>query len=143
LALLPLCLTYGALPVDPTAGAGTAVTAGTGYAGPSLRESLPSGVHLPADVVVLGTPTTSEHGRDLHEWRVDVRLTGTTIHTALDSLSDELTTGGWQVRRSSTDVFAVRRSGDRWELFQARVDPGHSPSFHGAVLAIGIGSRPA
>jgi hypothetical protein len=79
----------------------------------------------------------------MREWRLDVRLAGTTVHAALDSLSEELTERGWDVLRGSTDVFAVRRAGDRWELFQALLDPGHSPAFHGAVLTVGIGSRPA
>jgi hypothetical protein len=101
------------------------------------------GVRLPADAVMIGAPVTSEHRGDPHQSQMDVRLASSTAPTALDSLSGELTRLGWEVRRGSSDVFAVRRAGDRWELFQARVDTGHSPSFHGVVLVVGTGSRPA
>jgi len=140
--LLPLCLTYGALPVDWASAPGTAATA-IGDAATGARATLSNGVRLPADAVVLGTPLTSEHGGDLHQSQVDVRLTSSTVPAALDSLTGELTRLGWEVRRGSSDVFAVRRAGDRWELFQARVHTGHSPSFHGTVLVVGTGSRPA
>ena len=142
LAVLALWLSHGALPIGPAAAPG-AVAATSGDAAPGARATLPDGVRLPAGAVVMGPPTTSEHRGDLRQSQLDVRLSATTVPAALDSLSAELTRLGWQVRRGSSDVFAVRRAGDRWELFQARVDAGRSRSFHGAVLAVGIGSRPA
>jgi hypothetical protein len=141
LALLPICLTYGSLPVDRVATPQAAVA--TIDAAPGAREALSNGVRLPADAVVMGAPATSEHQGDLHQSQVEVRLLSTAAPVALTALSGELTRLGWEVRRGSADVFAVRRSGDRWELFQARVDTGHSPSFHGTVLVVGTGSRPA
>jgi hypothetical protein len=48
---------------------------------------------------------------------------------------------GWHVERGSSDVFAVRRSGTRWELIQVLVDPSLPSDLHGSVIDVGIGSR--
>ena len=104
---------------------------------------LPIGVHLPADAVLVGTPLAVRHDGGHSDWRAEVRLPRTTASAALDALEAALTEGGWQVQRGTTDVFAVRRSGTRWELIQVLVDRSTPQGFHGTVIDVGIGSRTA
>jgi len=142
-SLLPLCRSYGALPVgpiDPTApGRASTTSARTTDTGARL----PTGVRLPPGAVQLGAPATSDDREGRHQWQVDVRLDGLAAPTALTSLAETLGSQGWEVRGGRVDVFAVRRVAGRWELFKVWVDPARTRSFHGAVLTVGYGSRPA
>ena len=143
LALLPLCWVLGSPQAAPgtTPDARSLVTT-TSTPAP-VRASLPDGVPLPDGAVVLGTSAVRVGEGDLHESLAYVRLSGVSAAAALDTMLADLSALGWQVRHSRSDVFAVRKVADRWQLCQVRIDAEASQAFHGAVLTVMIGSRPA
>jgi len=148
-SLLPLCSSYGALPVGPIDPQAPMRASTTSARTTDTGARLPTGVQLPYGAVQLGAPATSDDRDGRHQWRVDVRLDGLTAPAApaapaaLTFLAETLGNQGWEVREGRADVFAVRRVAGRWALFTVWVDPARSRSFHGAVLTVGYGSRPA
>jgi len=148
-SLLPLCSSYGALPVGPIDPQAPMRASTTSARTTDTGARLPTGVQLPYGAVQLGAPATSDDRDGRHQWRVDVRLDGLTAPAApaapaaLTFLAETLGNQGWEVREGRADVFAVRRVAGRRALFTVWVDPARSRSFHGAVLTVGYGSRPA
>jgi len=136
-SLLPLCRSYGALPVGPIDPQAPVRASTTSAPSTDTGARLPTGVRLPSGAVRLGAPATSDDREGRHQWRVDVRLDGLTAPAApaaLTFLAETLGNQGWEVREGRADVFAIRRVAGRWELFKVWVDPARSRSFHGAVL---------
>jgi hypothetical protein len=150
LAVIPCSVWYGSSATPPSATSPAATATGhRTMPGSTVEEStttgieLPIGVRLPADGVLVGAPRAVEHDGQHSDWRARVRFPTTTASAALDSLERTLTAGGWQVERGSTDVFAVRQSGSRWELIQVLVDTSQPDRDQGSVIDVGIGSRRA
>jgi hypothetical protein len=147
LALVPCTFWYGSAAPSPTPSAtsatATVATTATDVLAPPPGLELPIGVRLPGGSVLIGAPLSVQHDGGHSDWRARFRLPTTSASAALDSLEKSLTMAGWRVERGSSDVFAVRRSGPRWELIQVLVDTSLPSSFHGSVIDVGIGSRTA
>jgi len=122
-SLLPLCSSYGALPVGPIDPQAPMRASTTSARTTDTGARLPTGVQLPYGAVQLGAPATSDDRDGRHQWRVDVRLTAPAAPAALTFLAETLGNHGWEVREGRADVFAVRRVAGRWALFTVWVDP--------------------